>query len=249
VNRLEALKLLARAPRAVTLSFVLAGGSDRPSQAQLDELLAKAVARERVELDLVVHAYEQTPGQPNRNGVRFRDGMMRALGRSGRGNPFLRDHQQRDVTARGGTILESDTVPLEGGGYAIKQLVRLTDPSAVERALRGNMSAVSIGWNPTGDVVCSHCGTPVLEDCWHWPLDVLETEQGTVTIEWVFTEAELLETSEVSIGGVPNAHVEDIRAALSISGSSGDQHGKGEPSPRGTMNLIAKLAPILMLAA
>ena len=41
----------------------------------------------RLEVDLL--AYEQLPGKQNRNGVRFRDGAMTALGRSGTRTPYL----------------------------------------------------------------------------------------------------------------------------------------------------------------
>ena len=215
-------KALAAASRA-TFGEVLAlrAGGVELSKDGRAELLAKAVAREHVELELTLLAYEQKTGEANRNFVRFRDGAMLSLGRTGKGKPFLRDHRQWDVTARGGTILESKTVKLEDGHYRVEQTVRLTDPDAVQRALRGLMGSVSIGWSATGPVECSACGKPVLSrsGCWHWPGDEIKLDGGqrTVTVEWVYTSAELVETSEVSVPGVPSAGIEGVRAALSAA--------------------------------
>lgn len=226
--RAEALTKASRASAGTVLAL-RAGGAEL-SQADADVLLAKAVARERVELELTVLAFEQKPGESNRNFVRFRDGAMLKLGRSGRGVPFLRDHDQGSVQARGGTVLESKTVKVDEGHYRIEQVVKLTEPAAVERALRGLMTGVSIGWNPTGPVECSMCGRAVLERGWcgHWPGDEIKLDNGArvASVEWVYTEAELLETSEVSVPAVPRAGIEGVRAALAAAmtgGGSGRQ--------------------------
>lgn len=203
----------------------LRAGGKKLETADRDALLARAVAREAVELEIDLLAYEQgrrnASGERvrNRNGVRFRDGLMVRLGNTGVGRPFLRDHRQGDVTARGGTVIASKTSKLtEDGHYEIRQTVRLTEPSAVERALRGLMSTVSIGWNPTGPVLCTACGTEALAKCWHFPGDTATDDDGNeIEVEWEFTDAELVETSEVSVPGVPSAGIESIRAALAAS--------------------------------
>lgn len=223
-NRDAAIGAAARA--AVTgVALTLRASSSAGDGAELTDdqraaLLAAAVARQQVSLDVELLAFEQIAGERNRNFVRFRDGAMLALGRSGRGTPFLRDHEQQDVRARGGTVLDSSTTKVAEGHYQLLQRVRLTEPSAVERALRGLMSSVSIGWSATGPVLCSACGTPVLERCWHWPGDNVKLDGGDtlVAIEWVFTAAELVETSEVSVPAVPAAGVQGIKAALAAQG-------------------------------
>lgn len=248
-------------PREIFRAAVVAG--DQPvvlamrsngstvTAAQRDELLAAAVARQYVELEVDLLAYEQLPGKQNRNGVRFRDGAMTALGRSGTGTPYLRDHLQSDVTSRGGTITKSAARKLEQGGHQILQTVTLTDPAAVERALRGLMSSVSIGWVPTGPVNCSLCGTEILSACWHWPLDVIAGADGAPDqiVEWVFTSADLVETSEVSVPAVPRARIEAVRAAaLAAAGTpprGAPPHSHGAPMTA----LLMKLTPILGLAA
>lgn len=243
----EALSVASRATHGEVLAL-RAGGTELTKDGRA-ELLAKAVSREHVELELTVLAYEQKVGESNRNFVRFRDGSMLSLGRTGKGKPFLRDHQQHDVTARGGTILESKTVKAADGHYRIEQTVQLTDPAAVERALRGLMGSVSIGWNPTGPVECSACGKAVLVRgwCWHWPGDEIKLDGGdrTVAVEWIYTSADLLETSEVSVPGVPSAGIEGVRAALSaaLNGYRG-----AKPQENDMEKLRTALVAILRLA-
>lgn len=219
-ERTDAIALASRSAVTSGLLTLRANGKALTGP-DADQILSRAVARERVELELEILAYEQGVRDPdtgqrnhNRNHVRFRDGAMMRLGRTGRGTPFLRDHRQGDSEARGGTVLDSRTEKIdEDGHYRIVQTVLLTEPSAVERALRGLMSAVSIGWRPTGPVHCTACKAEALtKGCLHFPGDVLEDRAEPV--EWEFQEAELIETSEVPIPGVQTAGVESIRAAL-----------------------------------
>lgn len=227
----KAAPMLCRASRTVNVLGVRAADGSALTTEQRDELLAKAVAKEYVEIQLDIEAYSQKTGERNRNFVRFRDGMMMAFGRTGAAKPFLRNHDQGDVLARAGTIISSSTEKLEDGHYVIRQSVKLTAPWAVELALRGLLDFVSIGWNPTGNILCSACEAPIFSQCWHWPGDTLVEEKlasgkpgklkrdpnGDIVVEWVFTEAELIETSVVNVPGVPTARIEDVRAALSAA--------------------------------
>lgn len=212
---------ILRAAGQASLGHVVqlrAKGGAELAAADRDALLARAVAREAVELEVELLAFEQFPAaaaRPNRKGVRVRDGAMGAVARSGRGRPFLRDHRWDDVSAIGGRITESASHKLDDGHYQIRQTVLLTEPSAVERALRGLLQAVSIGLVPTGPVLCSACGTEVMTECWHFPLDEFEADGESVLVEWIYESADLVETSEVPIPAVPTARVEAIRAALS----------------------------------
>ena len=226
---LKVLPVVSRADGPETVITLSAGGGPI-TEALRDELLAKCAAGEYVELDLDVLAYEQRPGVANRKHVRFRDGLMTRLGASGKNKPFLRDHLQGEALARGGTILVSKAEKRGEGDYAIHEHVRLTAPWAVEAALRGLMDRVSIGWWPTGPIECSVCGTEVFTKCYHWPGDkvtestksdgskqFLRDRAGDRVVEWVFTEAELIETSFVNVPAVPGAGVDKVRAALSAA--------------------------------
>jgi hypothetical protein len=259
----QILPIACRATAAA--AFTLRANGKAISTAARDELLVKCAAGEYVELELDVHAYEQKPDAFNRNFVRFRDGAMMKLGRSGKGTPFLRDHEQHDSLAVGGTVIASETEKLAEGDYAIKQTVKLTAPWAVELVLRGLMSAVSIGWRPTGPVLCSQCNTEIFSRCWHLPGDRLteitddegrtrkqRKSDGELTVEWIFTEAELVETSNVPIGGVPAASIEAVRTSLSAlpdlrAALAPDEDGL--PHGAGYMKILSALAGILGLAA
>jgi hypothetical protein len=93
----ENLELLlanaSRASFAIVPELTLRANGAAVTPATRDELLAKVRAGEHVELELEVHAFEQSAGERNRKNVRFRDGAMQALGRSGVGKPVLRDHE------------------------------------------------------------------------------------------------------------------------------------------------------------
>lgn len=227
---LKAVPALCRA--AIDVSGCVLYTSDGAITAsKRDELLSAVKAGSYVEVDLDVLAYEQERGKFNRNYVRFREEALRSIGRSGRNKPFLRDHAEFDVLARGGTILESRAEERGEGSYAIKMRVRLTAPWAVELALRGLLSSVSIGWYPTGPVKCSVCQAAVGEKCWHWPgsrvAETIDSDgnkryvrdpKGTIVVEWIYTDAELTECSVVSVPAVPAAGIERIHAALSAAG-------------------------------
>jgi hypothetical protein len=234
---LKAMPLLCRASSEMPAPQLRTADGGEMTAAVRDELLAKCMAGQHVELEVDLLAYEQQAGVQNRNYVRFRDGAMMRLGSSGRGKPLLRDHEQGDVLARGGTIKQSLTTKRGEGDYAIRMTARLTAPWAVELALRELLGGTSIGWNPTGPVECSICGTPILSRCWHFPGDRLsETTgedgkkqytrdpKGTAAVEWVYTDAELTECSFVSVPGVATAGVEQVRAMLSAA-LGGDADG------------------------
>ncbi len=246
----EARVAASRAMAGTTLALRHNGATLAAGSPEIAELLARAVKREAVELELDLVAYEQEAGKRNRNAVRFKDGKMLALGRTGRGRPYMRDHRQGDVTARGGTIIESATTKVADGHYKVMQTVRLTEPSAVERALRGLMDSVSIGWNPTGPIECSACGKAVLVRgwCWHWPGDEIALNGGAdkAVIEWIYTDAELLETSEVSVPGVHTAGIEGVRAALS---AALNRSGPVRPQEHDEMKNLPAFVALLGLAA
>lgn len=213
--------------------------------ARRDELLAKLRAGEYVELDLELDAYEQAPGVQNRKFVRLRDGAMMRAGSTGAGTPFLRDHDTGNVLSRGGTVYESKTAKLDDGHYKVTQRVKLTAPWAVELALLGLLDKLSVHWNPIGPVTCSLCGTEVFEECFHWRGDVVTADDGTAsTIEWVFDDAELVETSAVSVPAVRSAHIESIRSALALSA---DNPGNRGASPQRKI-MDPKLLALLGLA-
>jgi phage major head subunit gpT-like protein len=235
-------------------------GGEKLTQAAADELLAKAVARERVSLFVSVLAYEQGRRDAkgnvvkNRRGIRVREGALQAMARSGKGTPFLRDHDQWDVRARGGTVLDSKIVKVAEGHFQVWQSVELTEPSAVERALRGLMTAVSIGMEAgEGTAICTACGTEVFSACYHRPFDVVDRKDGTkFEVEWEYTDPRLRETSEVPVGAVQNAGIQEIHAGLAaLLSGAGIEPGavRGNPAPKETHDMPKELLALLGLAA
>lgn len=237
-DRAAAIATLSRADVGTVL-FVRAGGSEITDKRR-DELLAKLAAHEYVELEIDLLAFEQKTGQRNRNCTRFRDESLRALGASGKSTPFLRDHAQRDLGARAGTIIRSKTEEPVDGHYQLKQTARVTAPWAVDALLRGNLDRFSIGWNPTGPILCSLHDEPVWSywsggKCLCWPGDTLKrvigsdgverlvyADDGELVAEWIYTKADLVETSAVSVPAVPSAQIEGIRASLAAARDGGD---------------------------
>lgn len=241
----KALTLISRASFEIA-PVLYASGSGDDSGGEItadvrDELLRKLAAGEYVAVDVDILAYEQRAGVANRNYVRFRDGALIALGASARSKPFLRDHMQWSSLAVAGKILTSKTTKLGDGHYEIRMRARLTAAWAVELALRGLLHAVSIGWEPTGIIECSVCNANIRRDGWacHWPGErVTETPQadgtkryvrdrnGVLVVEWVYTQAEIIETSMCPIGGVRLAGFEGVRAALSAAGALSDDESR-----------------------
>ncbi len=202
------------------------------TDARRDELLANVRDGRHVEVELDVRAFEQKAGESNHNYLQFTPSALHQLGRSAAGMPFIRDHEQGNALARAGTITSATTEKMAEGHYVLWERVKLTAPWAVDLALRGLISSVSIGWHPTGPVMCSACDRPVLEECFHFPGDRLETvtEKGekrkryasaasetAEVVEWITTRADKTETSIVNVPAVPRARIEEVRAALSAA--------------------------------
>lgn len=217
-DRARLFSLVARSSRVGGIAKLRVGGVEIDTAGR-DELLAKAVAREYVEVEADLLAYEQgrrnAKGEivHNRNGVQFRPGSIGKLAHTGVGTPFLRDHDQGNSLAKSGVVTASSAVKLTADGhYQVLQTVKITDPDAVQRALRGLIGAVSIGWNPNTTLTCTICEGPVFADgCRHWPLDVVEVDGQKHTAIWEWGDTELWETSEVPIGGVQDAGASEIR--------------------------------------
>jgi hypothetical protein len=221
-----------------------AGAAGALSREQREEMLARVAAGGLVSLELDFMPFRQREGERNRNAVRFRDGGLRALARSGKGMPLLRDHDQGNSLAVGGYITASsvEQVVVDGGAeWRLTQSARLTAPWMVELALRDLIRHFSIGWDPTGPILCTVCNEDYYRGCPHYRGQRLE--DGTV-VEVLYTDARLVETSIVPVPAVLGTEVESIRAALSAARDNGAAARPGE-----NMNLLTRLLPLLSLAA
>jgi hypothetical protein len=200
-------------------------------------------------LHVDVIAYRQ-PRAHNRNFVRFRPDILKALAASFVGAPFLRDHQQRNLDARGGTIIGSE-YSLGADGPEFHQRLELNEPWAIGKALNGNLDRFSIGWHTTGDIVCSVCEAPMFKgDCAHWPGDRLDDGR----VEAIVTGADGVETSAVLVPAVAGTGIEAIRSALALAVGPDHFAFRLARLARTARNhskekvMLAKLAPLLGLA-
>jgi hypothetical protein len=248
VDKITALGAIGGGIAAVKSSGSAIEGGKR------DELLAAVAAGQHVELELSVLAFEQTE-ERNRNCIRFTPAAMAHLAKTAKGMPFLRDHEQYDSLAVAGRIVSATIVQADKVS-TLMEVVTISAPWAVELALRGLISAVSIGWRATGPVNCSVCKTPVFTRCWHWPGDALieqddgfgnkrkvRSAAGTEIVEWIYTAVELVETSIVPVPAVKAARIEEIRAAMSAA------LGAPEAQKEDQMIDLERIAKVLGAAA
>jgi phage head maturation protease len=184
-------------------------------------ILAKLAKGETVaELEADIVGFRQAPGVMNRNFMRLADKkkVLRATATSGRGMPFLANHDHRRIESRMGTIAKSGAV-FEGDEVLFVQTLKVVTPTGIEGFLRGTIDRFSVGWAATGPVNCSICETPVFEECWHLPGQEVklgdDANSEVAVCEWVFTEADLIEVSAVNVPAVLGTGIREVRAALS----------------------------------
>jgi hypothetical protein len=209
---------------AEIFSLRAAGDEESLTKAQREALLADVRGNPGSTAKIRIEAvtYLQADGAPNRNHVRFREGAMRAIAKSFRGAPFLRDHNQREMLARGGTVVDSQLVEREDGSKGFVQTIELTKPWAIEAALDGTLDRFSIGWRATGPVTCTICSAEfesgffgLAPTCDHEPGQTYEVRGGAQRLcEAEFSAAEGVECSGVSVPAVADTGIESIRVAL-----------------------------------
>lgn len=162
-------------------------------------------------VDAVTYIQRDTP---NLNFVRFSESSLAEVAASGKGTPFLKDHNQTELDARGGTVIESFATKVNGE-TVFKQKIKVTEDWAKRGVLAGTIDRFSIGWRSTGRVSYLHNGEEVTQENTLWPGQ--ELEDGSV-VEWVFESAELIEVSAVNVPAVSGTsinQVNEFRASLS----------------------------------
>lgn len=193
-----------------------------------------------VELEVDIRAFQQQDGVANRNFTRFKKSILRKLAKSFKGVPLLRDHDSGSLEARAGTVMSSSAEPIEGG-LAFDMTARITAPWAVEAVLAGNLDRFSIGWDFPGldTLQCSACKCPALTgDCFHFPGDRLE-DGGRA--EFIFTEAEGVEVSAVSVPAVKGTGLDQVRSALSKVAALRVTHNRDESAEENMENIAKTL--------
>lgn len=185
------------------------------------------------ELDeLVFDALVFRDGQ-NANFVRFRPAELPMFASSFAGQPFLRDHNVREIAARDGTIRASR---LESGAFI--QQIALTTQRGMQSFLEEQIDRFSIGWYYTA-VTCSVCGED-FRFCAHWPGETYEVRDAegakrAVLCEAIFEGARGKETSAVNTPAVDGTTVlaQLCEMKAGVSRETGERDGNPETLGRG----------------
>lgn len=173
---------------------------------------------------------------PNRNYARLARGTLRTGARSFVGQVVLLDHDQRSQQARIGTIIDSKAAKDDEGNVTFVMKLSIVKLHAIESVLDGTIDRFSIGWFPTGPVVCSVHEQPLwgADCCPCWPG---QTVNGK-TVEAVFTAWDGIEVSAVNVPAVVGTGIDQIRAALSALRANDNGEKPHTPAQKETtMNL------------
>jgi hypothetical protein len=216
------------------------------------ELLKQVRAGQPLELEIDATVFVQRP-TPNANFVRFRPETLQSFAASFNGAPFQRDHSTL-IGDRGGTVLKS-VLAQHADGMAFDQTIRLVKPWACEGVLDGTLDRFSIAWSSRGDVLCSICGTLMVQgwfgiysDCDHYPGELVEMPDGSEKYcELVFTDAKATEVSGVSVPAVDGTEIEGVRAALSLARAGQTERVKRPPKEK-PMTKLMQIAALLGIA-
>lgn len=226
-----------------------AGGEIAAAKGKLIEAVR---AGQHVELSVRATTFRQKDGSPNKNFLRFKSSKLGEIGSSYVGRPFLLDHNKWSQEARMGTILKSEAVPLAGGWTGFRQTLHVVKPHGVISVLDGTLDAFSIGWDPSGTVICSAHGTDVrsrkscywTEGCYPGKLVEVDGKSQIAEYEWQSTTG--TEVSGVNSPAVGGTKIEDVRTALAAELSLTPPTLDERKAP--DMDLLATLAAILGVA-
>ncbi len=149
-------------------------------------------------------------GKANRQGVRFRNGGLRAMARTFRGQPFLTGHNWSDTRARGGTVLDAWVEEVEGELLMLFEVLA-TEDWAIRGFENGTIDRFSIGADFQGEILCTLHDVPIWSDpeCRCWP----GMEVDGQVVEFEVEDGEGLELSAVNVPAVDDTYVVAAHAA------------------------------------
>lgn len=141
---------------------------------------------------------------PNENHYRFRTEDLPVFSASFAGQPFLRNHDTRDIGSRDGTIRASE---LKGVDFV--QNIELTTERGMKSFVEGQIDRFSIGWYFSG-ITCSICNSDWFgRECGHWPGKVYRDgkDENPQTCELIFEDPRGKETSAVNAPAVDGTKI------------------------------------------
>lgn len=213
-------------------------------------LIEASRAGKHLELTARAVTFRQKDGHPNKNALRFKSSKLTEIGASFEGRPFLLNHDKWDQAARMGTIRGSEAVSLQGGWIGFRQQLHAVKPHAVQSVLDGTIDRFSIGWDPSGQVICTAHGVDVrsrkscywTEGCYPGKLVEVDGVKKIAEYEWQSTEG--TETSAVNTPAVSGTKIEEVKTALAAELSLTDD--TEEPTKGSTMRFPLLLAALAL---
>jgi hypothetical protein len=196
------------------LTALLATDPDKDEKRR--ELISSIRGGKHVELAASAVTFRQRDGSPNANFLRHKPSRLGALAESFKKMPLLVDHAKWAQRSRIGTITKSELADLPHEWSGFRQQLHVVKPDAVISVLDGTLDRFSIGWRPTGPVLCTVHKTDIRSrnSCRCWPGDRVELDGKEQITEYEYQSAEGVETSAVNVPAVSGTKIEDVRAAL-----------------------------------
>jgi len=164
------------------------------------EMLSKIESGEIDHLDFEAVVFR---GGKNRNFYRLVADEMPAFAPSFEGRPFLRNHDERNIESRDGTIVRS----YEQSGEIIQQ-VRLTTRKGMLALVEGQIDRFSIGWFYE-KLTCSICNQD-FRTCSHYPgriYPIPDSGGRSTECEVIFSGLTGKETSAVNVPAVEGTSI------------------------------------------
>jgi hypothetical protein len=217
-----------------------AGGKLEDARASLIEAVRSG---KHVELRVRATVFRQKDGHPNKNFVRFKSSKLADIASSYVGKPFLLNHDKRSQEARMGTIESSELAALPGGWSGFRQTIRVVKPHAVVSVLDGTIDRFSVGWDPSGQVMCTLHKVDVRSRaaCWRdgcYPGKATEVDGETKIAEYEWQSTEGTESSAVNAPAVSGTKIDNIAALAEALGLSTPEPEK-DPSMKFPLLLAA----------
>lgn len=215
---IEVLGVLSAGNRPATSELKAADPDADSYRLDLLRQLATGVRMELLIKRALVYKQSTYRGKmKNRNSLRFsgKPEALAALAPTWKNQPFLVDHNDRQQSARKGTILASELGEYKGSP-AFYQQINVVKQDAVQSVLDGTLDRFSIGWFPGGAVMCTAHDVDIRSKngCYCWPGDTVDVNGELREVEFEYHDAEGKETSGVNIPAVKSTKIEDYRAAL-----------------------------------
>lgn len=153
-------------------------------------------------------------GKANRQAVRFRNGGLRALARTFRGQPFITGHNWGDTRARGGTVLDAWVEEVDGELLLLFELL-VTKDWAIAGFEDGTIDRFSMSADFLGEILCTLHDVPIWSEpeCRCWP----GMEVDGQVVEFEAEDGAGIELSAVNVPAVDDTYVTALGAPAELA--------------------------------